>query len=113
MWAELLAEHVGELEQGPLEGVLQLQGPEALVQSRGPFLGHYAAEAVHGALVLRDDGRDRAARVQVVHDRPGALQVQPVQSTGEWVSRCTFFVDVSWTCAVEQNSSYRGGKCSE
>lgn len=81
--ADLLAKHVGELEQGPLERVLQLQGPEALVEARRPFLCHYAPEAVHGALVLGNDGRHRAASVQVVHDGARPLQVQPVHDSFE------------------------------
>lgn len=81
--ADLLAQHVGELEQGSLECVLQLQCPEALVEARRPFLGHYAPEAVHWALVLGDDGCHRAARVQVVYDGPGALQIQPMHDSFE------------------------------
>lgn len=55
--AELLAQHLCQLEQGSLEHILQLQSPETLVEACRTFLGYYAPEAVHGPLILGYNGR--------------------------------------------------------
>lgn len=70
--------HLGDTQHGSVQGILDHDGPKALVETQWAFLPLDGTDTVPHALVLCIDGQDLEAEVRVVDDGARALDVQPV-----------------------------------